>query len=424
MKKRSSGLLDGAGMGSRLLLSAALLVVVSSMVLVAAGCGNKADKAAVAVHKPLYHCPMHPSITADKPIDCPICGMRLEKVDETEAAAPTSGKAASLVPVTIPPEKRERMGLTLGTVEKKTLSREIRTSARIVADEARLYRVTTKVGGFVEQLLVSVTGQAVKKGDPLLMLYSPDLVSAQQEFLGALQAAKAAAQEEDGDKLEQAARRRLALWDISADQIERLEKSGDVEKTLTLTSPATGIVTEKNVLAGQKIEPGAPLLVVTDLSNVWGEADIYESDLPYVKTGMPVELTLSYWPGQVFKGKVSFLSPTLDPQSRTLRARLEIPNPDMTLKLEMFAGARLSYQLADRLAVPESAVMRTGERTMVFRDAGENKLVPVDIKLGIRADGFYEVLSGLNEGDKVVTSANFLVDSESSMKAAQATVER
>jgi Cu(I)/Ag(I) efflux system membrane fusion protein len=350
--------------------------------------------------------------------------MRLEKVDETETGAAVAGMEAERVPVTIPPDKRERMGMTLGTVEKRTLSRDIRTSARIVADETKLYRVTTKVGGWVEKLHVSITGQAVKKGDALLTLYSPDLVSAQQEFLAALQAAKAITSKEDGDRLVQAAKRRLALWDIDSDSIERLEKNGTVERTMTLNSLAAGIVTEKSVLAGQKIQPGDSLLVVTDLSVVWGEADIYESDLPYVRTGMPVEVSLVYWPGRIFTGRVSFLSPALEPQSRTLKARLEIPNPDLTLKLEMFADARLSYELPDRLAVPESAVMRNGARTLVFRDEGDNKLAPVDIKVGARAEGYYEVVSGLKAGDRVVTSANFLVDSESSLKAAQEAVTR
>jgi Cu(I)/Ag(I) efflux system membrane fusion protein len=275
--------------------------------------------------------------------------------------------------------------------------------------------VTTKVEGWVDRLLVAVTGQAVHKGDPLLTIYSPQLVSAQQEYLAAIQAGDPAA----GNKALQAlARQRLQLWDISDEQIARLEKTGQVEKTLTLYAPASGFVTEKQVLAGQKIMAGDSLMVVTDLSVVWGDADIYESDLPYVQIGMPMELTLPYWPDKIFRGKVSFLSPALDPQTRTLKIRLEIPNPEGLLKLEMYADAKLSYPLGERLAAPDTAILRTGERIYAFRDGGDGTLIPVEVAVGARSEGYLEIRSGLSEGDRVVTSANFLVDSESSMRAA------
>jgi Cu(I)/Ag(I) efflux system membrane fusion protein len=308
------------------------------------------------------------------------------------------------------------MGLTLGTVEKRVLTRDVRTSARIVADETRISMVTTKVEGWVEKLFVSVTGQSVRKGDPLLAIYSPQLVSAQQEYLSLLPAAGDVS--ESAKPLIASARQRLQLWDVSEEQITKLEKTRQVEKTLTLYAPAGGFVTEKNVLAGQKIMPGDSLMVVTDLSVVWGDADIYESDLPYVQMGMPMDLALPYWPGKAFSGKVSFLSPSLNRETRTLKIRLEIPNPESLLKLEMYADARLNYSLGEKPAVPETAVMRTGERDYAFRDSGDGKLIPSEVKLGVRANGYYEVLSGLNAGDRVVTSANFLVDSESSMRAA------
>ena len=434
-------------MKKHLFMLTVLLTLGAGGTLLFTGCGkNSAEHAAGKIAK--YHCPMHPSVISDKPGDCPICGMKLVPMEQEKKEAPaaaqkktmyrstmnqgevsdkpgkdsmgmemeafevTTGGATSvpgLATVSIIPEARQRMGLTLGTVEKRPLVRNIRTSARIVADETRLFRVTTKIDGWVDKLFISTTGQAVRQGDPLLTIYSPQLVSAQQEYLSTVQSA---------GRLKDSARQRLQLWDVSDEQISRLEKTGQVEKMLTLYAPASGFVTEKDVLAGQKIMPGEPLMVVADLSVVWGDADIYESDLPYIQQGMPIELSLPYWPEKKFSGKVSFVSPSLDRETRTLKIRLEIPNPESLLKLEMYGDAMLGYSLGEKLTVPESAVMKTGERTYAFRDDGDGKLVPVEVKTGVRNDGYYEVLLGLNEGDRVVTSANFLVDSESSMRAA------
>jgi Cu(I)/Ag(I) efflux system membrane fusion protein len=316
------------------------------------------------------------------------------------------------------------MGLTFGTVEIRKIAKEIRTPARIVPDETRLYRVTTKIEGYVDKLYVNVTGQAVHKGQPLLSVYSPELVASQQEFLTSLPFAKDLSNSSNptisarGQKLIDAARKRLKLWDISDGQIDRLEKTGQVEKYLTLYAPAGGYVIEKNILAGQKIMPGEALLVVADLSMVWAEADIYESDIPYVKVGMPVTLTLSYWPGKSFQGEVSFLYPYLDPQTRTLKARLNVANTELLLRAEMYADAHLIYDLGDKLAVPESALMQTGTRNYVFVAGEGDEIKPIEVTVGMRSEGYYELLSGLKPGDRVVTSANFLVDSESSLKAA------
>jgi Cu(I)/Ag(I) efflux system membrane fusion protein/cobalt-zinc-cadmium efflux system membrane fusion protein len=404
---------------------------------------------------------MHPTVVSDKPGDCPICGMKLvpmekdkqKKVPQTktmyrstmnvnevsnkpgkdsmgmdmvafEVTENAEKTPSGLAAVTISPEKRERMNMKSGTVEKRVLSRQVRTSARIVTDETRLFRVTTKIGGWVDKLHVAVTGQTVGKGDPLLSIYSPELVATEQEYLSALKAfndvpKNASDVVSQGAKsVLDAAKRRLQLWDISDEQIARIEKNGEVEKTLTLTAPASGLVLEKNILTGQKIMPGDSLMVLADLTNIWADADIYESDIPYIKVGMSAEISLPFWQGKNFKGEVIFVSPTLDSETRSLKARLNIGNLDLLLKPGMYADARLLYQLGEKTAVPETAVMRTGERDYAFRDDGEGRLTPVEIKVGTLSDGYFEVVSGLKEGERVVISANFLVDSESSMKAA------
>jgi len=349
-------------------------------------------------------------------------GMEMVPVEMDESASTVPGLAA----VSIMPDARQRMGLTFGTVKKRTIAHTVRTSARIVADETKLYRVTTKIEGWVEKLFVSYMGQEVKKGEPLLTIYSPSLVSAEQEYLTVLDAATKLAKSTDEDavkgafRLVEATKLRLSLWDISDEQIQQLEKTRKIEKALTLYAPANGVVIEKNVLAGQKIMLGDSLLVIADLTTVWADADIYQSDLAHVHVGMSVEVALPYWPDKTFKGKVIFVSPTLDPESRTMKARMEIANPDLLLKPEMYANAYLAHDMGEHLAIPEAAVMYTGEHVYAFKDGDDHKLVPVEIKIGPRTDGWYELVSGLNEGDKVVTSANFLVDSESSLRAALA----
>ncbi|MEW5702610.1 MAG: efflux RND transporter periplasmic adaptor subunit [Candidatus Zixiibacteriota bacterium] len=406
-------------------------------------------------HAVQYHCPMHPTIISDQPGECPVCMMSLVPMDDAgsfgQNAPPkkktmyrstmnpdevsdhpgkdamgmemvpfevTEGGESSSVPglaaVSITPEVRQVMGLKLGTVEKRMLERDVRSSAQIVADETRLHDVTVKVEGWVDKLFVAVTGQEVGKGDPLLTLYSPELVSAQEEYLIALKAKGTPA----GDAVLAATRKRFQLWDISGAQVQELERTGVVERTMTLFAPASGVVIEKNVVAGHQVMPNESLMRIADLSVVWGDADIYASDLPYVQVGMPLELSLPYWPGKSFDGTVIFVSPTVDSETRTLRARLEIPNPSRLLKPGMYGDARLFYRLGEKLSVPSSAVMFSGRGAYAFKDGGDGRLVPTAITVGTRSGDWYELISGLRAGDQVVVSANFLVDSESNLKAA------
>lgn len=382
------------------------------------------DQSAGAMQESQYTCPMHPEIVRDAPGSCPICGMDLVPMKKQEQDAMESSVAGRAT-LSIDSEQRRRLGLRLGAVEKRNLTSDVRTSAKIVVDETRQARITTKIDGWVDKLYVATTGQTVKKGEPLLTIYSPELVSAQEEYLSALatQAHLTTSGEEarqGGDRLTAAARRRLELWDISDEQVRRLEESQRVEKYLTLYAPVGGWVIERTVLPGQKVMAGEPMLVIADLTKVWAEADIYQSDLPHVRVGMPVEITLPALPGKTIQGRVSFVTPTLDPETRTMRARMEVDNRELLLKPEMYATAHLEDEVGPRLAIPTSAVIFTGTQTLAFRQGEGQQLVAAEIILGERSGDYYELLSGLNEGDSVVISANFLIDSESSLEAARA----
>lgn len=377
------------------------------------------------VKKQLYTCPMHPQIISEKPGNCPICGMQLVPMQDVSKGGSGDKTPEGLSKVFLPKETERALGVNYEKVDFRDFKKEIKTSGIIQPDETRQHKVTTKFTGWVEELYVNKTGQFVKKGEPLLKIYSPELLVAQQEYLSAIKAYERFTNNSyEGNKdlwkeLKQSAREKLRLFDLTDKQIEHLEKTGIAEKTVTVFSPASGFVMEKMVIKGQRVMMNEPLMNITDLSTVWAEADVYQPDLPFVKIGMPITFTLSYWPGKFFNGKVIFIYPFLNSETRTLKIRCEIPNPNLTLKPQMYAEAVLKYNYGKKLAVPESAVIRTGEREYVFVKDEENHLKPVVIKTGFRStDGYFEVLEGLNKDQEVVTSANFLIDSESSLKAA------
>lgn len=363
--------------------------------------------------------PMDPGYVRDKPGKAP-CGMDLVPVYEEEAATAAEGA------ITISPNVIQSMGVRTAKVEMQPLTRTIRAVSKVMYDERQLAQVNTKIGGWVERLYVKATGDPIRKGQPLLSIYSPELVSTQQEYLLALKNRRTLEKspfpdlKKGAQRLVEASRRRLMYWDIPASQIAALERTGEVNKTLTLTSPVLGIVTKRMVTEGQMVQPGLPLLEVADLSTVWVEADIYEYELPWIKVGLPAHMTLTYIPGETFHGKVQYIYPYLMGATRTARVRLAFPNPQLKLKPDMFAQVEIKSPLAEpTVVVPAEAILDTGEKQHVFVALGKGQFEPREVKVGMYGEGgLRQILSGLKQGEEVVTSAQFLLDSEARFREA------
>jgi RND family efflux transporter MFP subunit len=322
--------------------------------------------------------------------------------------------------VHLSPAEERALGVVYVTVGREDLTRTIRTVGQIAAPEPTIADVTPKIDGFVERLFVDYTGQSVDRGDPLLEIYSPAMVTAQEELLTArrmLDRVDSAAAPEawrNASSMVAAARRRLAYWDVTEAQIAEIEQSGSVTKTLTLVTPVSGVVLDKQVVEGQHVMSGTRLYRIADLTQVWVEGDVFEQDLQYVTVGSQAHIEVSAYSGRHIMGRVSFAYPTVDQQSRTNRVRVTVPNPDLRLKPGMFATIYFDAQIAsDAIAVPLDAVIVTGERNLVFVRDADGMLQPRQIVLGGRTSDRVQVLQGLNEGDVIVGSANFLVDAES-----------
>jgi len=444
-------------------------------------CGMKLEPVPAALLKgevktpggaaPVYYCPMHPTTVSDKPGECPICQMNLEPIPDSlktgwaRAAGggrrvlyyrspmdPTvhsdkpakDGMGMDFVPVyedevrqgvgtvpgrsavTLSSERRALLGVRTEAVREARIDRTIRTVGRVAADERRLAHVHTKFEGYVERLYVDFTGKFVKKGDRLLSIYSPELVATQQEYLLALRAQQqlGASQipsvAQGGANLAEAARERLRLWDISAADIAEIERTGAVRRAFDLHAEVSGFVTVKNVAQGMRVMPADTLFEIADLSRVWVLADVYESDLRSVRLGMAATMTLPYQPGPEWRGHVSNIAPTLDGATRTVKVRVELANQGGLLKPDMFGDVLLRVDEGTGLVVPDSAVIDTGDRRLVFVDHADGTIEPRTVDLGAKLADGYQVLRGLAKGDRVVVSANFLLDSESSLKAALA----
>lgn len=322
-------------------------------------------------------------------------------------------------PVQLTPEQARAMGVTFTVVQRGPLARLVRTVGQVVPAEPSLADITTKVDGFVEQVFVDATGMSVRRGQPLLTLYSPMLVAAQEELLAAKRLAAAVDSTDveawrNAQALLEASRRRLSYWDISAQQIARLERTGDVTKTLTLNASLDGIVLEKMVVAGQSVMAGMKLYRIANLSTVWIEGAVFEQDLGFVRVGAPVRVELAAYPGRPSEGRVSFVWPTVDEASRTARVRVALGNPTGLLRPGMYATMLLDVVVGhDVLSVPAEAVVMTGERNLAFVVGEGGALEPREIVLGARAGDRFQVLRGLIAGERIVATANFLVDAES-----------
>ena len=368
-----------------------------------------------------WYDPMHPAYKSDKPGKAPDCGMDLVPKYADEQAGTSPMPAGSLM---ISPAKQQLIGVRTAVVQRESLTRTIRTTGQITADETRIAHVHVKVSGWIDKVFVDFVGQPVKKGQPLFTLYSPDLVATQQEYLiakrGDASLGKSPFPEvsQGAASLLQAARDRLKLWDISDDQIKKLDDTGEVSRTLTFYSPATGFVTDRKAFPQAAVNPDTELYTLVDLSSVWATADVYEYEAPYVRVGQSAEVVLSYYPSKAYSGRITYIYPTADPQTHTIKVRLQIPNPDFDLKPDMFTQVALRVDYGRQIVVPQEAVLNSGDSQRVFIARGDGYFEPRQIKVGAQVDGKVIVLSGLKPDEKIVTSGNFLVDSESRLKSA------
>ena len=461
---------------ARILVILALVAVTAFAALGAGGCqawGGGSAKQAKAAPKQMYHCPMHPEIVSDTPGDCPICGMRLVPIPAVSpapataagaqpvpavaggagaapggaapgaagssgqaptgnmpgmpgmAASPSRPSGAQLPSVLDLGVDRARLaGVRSAEATWGSVTRTVRAVGTVAIDETRVRQITTKIGGFIEKLYVNATGQTVRAGTPLFEIYSPEVLATQQEYLRARRSAAEFARStlpevrRGGAELAEASRRRLELLDVPDDFLKRLDESGQAQRTIVFNAPFGGVVTAKNIVAGQRIEPGMDLLTVTDLSQVWVIAQIYEAETSAARVGRPARITLPYNPQVAVTGRVGLVYPTLDAETRTLKLRLEFANPRDALKPGMFVNVELGVDTATGVVVPDSAVIDTGARQVVFVETAPGRFALRDVMVALRADGRAVVTSGLAAGERVAVSANFLLDSESRLRDA------
>jgi RND family efflux transporter MFP subunit len=393
-----------------------------------------------------WTCTMHPSVHPKTPGKCPICSMDLVPVmkktsEKNETAAPSGGETKSMssmpgvpgmkegaqtnAPQTsefvVPVERQQQIGVTYAKVERKPLERAIRAVGAIVPDRGRNSQFVSRVDGYVQKLHVTSPGELVEKDAPLLSIYSPDLLTSEREFVELLRMrdeAKTKEASETPQRLIESAKRRLQLWNVTQAQVAELEKTRQASDTITLLSPFRGVVQSVPVEQGKNVKTGDMLVEVADLSVVWVWAEFYENELSMLQTGQKIAVTAKSYPGEQFDGTVSLINPFIDETKRTAKVRIDIPNADFKLRPGMYVNVELAMNMGEALTVSVSAVMPTGTRNVVFVDKGEGKLEPRIVQLGTKYGDIYEVQSGLAEGERVVASANFLIDAESKVQGA------
>ena len=414
-----------------------LVAAVTTVCIFESACRTAAPSVRAESRAMKYHCPMHPTYLSDKPGDCPICGMKLvptESPNTSPAAAHAPSheghgtpKVPDRVEVALTAERRRLLGVRSEPVTFAEAEAAIRTVGRITVDERRIHHVHTKYEGYVEKLFVDFTGKYVRRGEPLATIYSPELVATQEEYLLALRAqerlgsSQVASVAKGGADLLEAARRRLLLLDISPATIERLERTSRVQRSLELYSPVSGYVIQRGAVQGTRVMPSDSLFDIADLSHLWVMADVYEQDLAAVRLGTPAALSVTYLSGEKWTGTVTWIAPMVEEKTRTVKVRIEVDNSGERLKPEMFADVALRVAAAERsVVVPEGALIRSGERNLVFVDDGDGHFSPREVEVGRKGAVGVEIKHGLAQGERVVTSANFLLDSESSLKAAVA----
>jgi RND family efflux transporter MFP subunit len=387
---------------------------------------NAQDAAASSERKVLYWVdPMHPAYKSDKPGIAPDCGMKLQPVYADQGPAAGGAPVVTSAPegtFQISAEKQQLIGVRFGEVALEAQSETVRASGRVTADETRISHVHSKIEGWIEKVNVDFTGALVQKGDPLVTIYSPELLASQQEYLLAIKAqqvmSRGALPDSAGNSasIVEASRRRLELWDLSAAQIDEIKDTGKPTRAITLYAPAGGFVTARNAFPNLKVSPETELYTLTDLSRVWIMADLFETDVAKVRVGTTALVRVPTANNAAFSARVTYVQPQVDPATRTVKVRMEADNPTMRLKPDMFVDVEMRMGYGARVTVPAEAVLDAGLRKTVFVDHGNGYLEPRTVETGDHVGDRVVVLSGLKPGERIVTSGTFLVDSESQLR--------